>query len=71
MYDAFGQFSRHYTTALPAYFATILLLVMRHWASNMYHEKQSGNSFHSALCGEHVKPYYIILFARLGMAACM
>lgn len=68
VYDALGQLSRHYTTSLPAYLAAILLLVLRHWAASMYSKKHSGVSFHSALCGEHVKPYYLFLFTRFDAA---
>lgn len=69
-YDALGQLSRHYATSLPAYVAAIVLLVLRHWAATMTTGAPdqgwtSGAAFHAALCGENVRPYYIVLSARL------
>ncbi|XP_045772052.1 GPI inositol-deacylase isoform X3 [Maniola jurtina] len=69
-YYRLGQLSRNYTPVLVPYVAAIILLAAR---SNILHLKEHGTcvSIHSALMSEGVKPYYALVFGRLGSMALM
>ncbi|XP_072931942.1 GPI inositol-deacylase isoform X2 [Epargyreus clarus] len=63
-YHRLAQFARHYTPILLPYVAAIVLLAAR---TNILNLKSGSGcvSIHSALMSESVKPYYVLVFARL------
>ncbi|CAH2037338.1 unnamed protein product, partial [Iphiclides podalirius] len=64
-YHRLAQFVRNYTPALVPYVAAVVLLAAR---SSIIHLKDHGTcpSMHGALSSEGVKPYYAVVFSRLG-----
>ncbi|RVE51297.1 hypothetical protein evm_004101 [Chilo suppressalis] len=69
-YLRLAQFARNYTTVLVPYVAAIVLLAVR---CSFLHFREHGSclSMHSALKSEGVKPYYALVFARLGAMVFM
>ncbi|KAH9633328.1 hypothetical protein HF086_004042 [Spodoptera exigua] len=66
-YLRLAQLARNYSPVLVPYAAAVLLLAVR---SNIQHLQKHGScmSLHSALMSESVKPYYALVFCRLGAA---
>ncbi|CAH0579308.1 unnamed protein product [Chrysodeixis includens] len=64
-YQRLAQMVRNYSPVLVPYMTAIVLLAAR---SNILQLKEKGAciSLHSALISEGVKPYYALLYARLG-----
>ncbi|CAG5050252.1 unnamed protein product [Parnassius apollo] len=64
-YHRLAQIARNYTPVLFPFVAAIVLLAVR---SSIIHLKDHGTclSIHGALMSESVKPYYALVFARLG-----
>ncbi|XP_046960059.1 GPI inositol-deacylase [Vanessa cardui] len=69
-YHRLAQLSRNYTPVLVPYVVAIVLLAAR---SNILSLKERGSciSIHSALMSEGVKPYYALVFGRLGSMTLM
>ncbi|CAH2106337.1 unnamed protein product [Euphydryas editha] len=69
-YHRLAQLSRNYTPVLVPYVAAIVLLAAR---SNILSLKEHGTciTIHSALMSEGVKPYYALVFGRLGSMTLM
>ncbi|CAG9584705.1 unnamed protein product [Danaus chrysippus] len=68
-YHRLAQLARNYTPILVPYVAAILLLAARNNILNI----QSGEcpSIHSALMSESVRPYFVLVFARLAITSFM
>ncbi|XP_041978231.1 GPI inositol-deacylase [Aricia agestis] len=64
-YHSLAQMARNYTPLLVPYIAAIVLLAAR---SSLLYLKEHGSclSIHGALTSDGVKPYYILVFGRLG-----
>ncbi|XP_050561004.1 GPI inositol-deacylase [Spodoptera frugiperda] len=64
-YLRLAQYARNYSPVLVPYAVAVLLLAVR---SNILHLQKYGYcmSLHSALMSEGVKPYYALVFCRLG-----
>ncbi|CAG9786117.1 unnamed protein product [Diatraea saccharalis] len=69
-YLRLAQLARNYTTVLIPYVAAIVLLAAR---SSILYLREHGKclSIHSALMSEGVKPYYALVFSRLGTMVFM
>ncbi|XP_053607259.1 GPI inositol-deacylase [Plodia interpunctella] len=63
-YHRLGQLVRYYTPVLIPYMAAIILLAAR---TNILNLMEGGScvSIHGALMSEGVKPYYVLVFAKL------
>ncbi|KAJ2945871.1 hypothetical protein O0L34_g4777 [Tuta absoluta] len=64
-YHRVAQLARNYTPVLISYIAAVLLLVAR---TNILSLKENGKcmTIHGALMSDGVKPYYVLVAARLG-----
>ncbi|KAI5651707.1 PGAP1-like protein domain-containing protein [Phthorimaea operculella] len=65
-YHRLAQLARNYTPVLISYIAAVLLLAAR---TNILSLKENGKcmTIHGALMSEGVKPYYVLVAARLGL----
>ncbi|OWR55551.1 gpi inositol deacylase pgap1 [Danaus plexippus plexippus] len=68
-YHRLAQLSRNYTPILVPYVAAILLLAAR---NNILNIQSTGcPSIHSALMSDSVRPYFVLVFARLAITSFM